>query len=204
MSNQRYELSRPFPESYVEKKGEFGDFVNHAVITQRLLEVCGSYNFFVKEIIYDEGGLLTGCVVKLEVYVDGEYQVIEEVGAVERPQINNAENLKHAISDGSKRVCMRIGLGLHLWAQDKYFLDKKLDDKNVGGNTMMGETRKSNSHPHKTDTDNSDDALSSEDENSPYSLNTDKANDDADSEELIIPEKFQKYLKDDKGKDANT
>ena len=40
--------------------------------------------------------------------------------------------LKNAISDAHKRCAMRVGLGLHLYAQDDYFLLKQLEGKNGG------------------------------------------------------------------------
>jgi len=36
--------------------------------------------------------------------------------------------LKDAVSDGVKRCAMRVGLGLHLWSQNDYYLDRQLAD----------------------------------------------------------------------------
>lgn len=48
--NQLYELSRKFPSDWIKKapKGKFGNYVPHAVITQRLIEVCGPFNWEVE------------------------------------------------------------------------------------------------------------------------------------------------------------
>ena len=35
---------------------------------------------------------------------------------------------RQAESDAFKRCAMKIGLGLHLWAGEEYYLDKKLND----------------------------------------------------------------------------
>ena len=37
-------------------------------------------------------------------------------------------NAKHAESDAFKRCAMKVGLGLHLWAGEEYYLDKKLSE----------------------------------------------------------------------------
>ena len=48
---QLYELSRKFPKDWIKKapKGKFGNYVPHPVITQRLLEVCGPFDWEVVE-----------------------------------------------------------------------------------------------------------------------------------------------------------
>ena len=49
---QLYELSRKFPKDWIKKapKGKFGNYVPHPVITQRLLEVCGPFDWEVVEL----------------------------------------------------------------------------------------------------------------------------------------------------------
>jgi hypothetical protein len=58
---------------------------------------------------------------------------ITEVGDVERPGDNNGSNLKNASSDALKRCAMRLGVGLHLWSQDNYYLDKALEKRQANG-----------------------------------------------------------------------
>jgi hypothetical protein len=125
---QLHELARPFPASLVKQKpGKFAaSYVEHSVISQRLLEVVGPHDFAVDRIITNADGTLVGCTATLTVEVDGRSVSITEVGDVEHPSGNNASNLKNASSDALKRCAMRLGLGLHLWAQDYYFLDKSL------------------------------------------------------------------------------
>src|SRR5690606_18331783 len=53
---------------------------------------------------------------------------VVEVGDVEGAAAqDDGANLKEASSDAFKRCWMRLGLGLHLWSGDDYFLDKQLD-----------------------------------------------------------------------------
>ena len=49
MSEQLYELARPFPDRLVKQKpGKFAaSYVEHSVISQRLLEVLGPHTFTV-------------------------------------------------------------------------------------------------------------------------------------------------------------
>ena len=93
--SQREELIQPFPDQYIDKKGKYS-YIKHGQLAQRLIQVVGPFNFFVKELIFDSDQVLTGAIVRLELYIDGEYQIIEQTGAIEHRQDNNAQNLKHA------------------------------------------------------------------------------------------------------------
>jgi hypothetical protein len=131
MSEQLYELSRPFPDRLVKQKpGKFAaSYVEHSVISQRLLEVLGPYTFTVDQPVSNPDGVVVGCLATLEVMVDGDFVTITEVGDVEHPGSNNATNLKNAASDAIKRCAMRLGVGLSLWSQDNYYLDKALEKR---------------------------------------------------------------------------
>ena len=74
--------------------------------------------------IYNADGVVQGCILRVTYEIDGERVVIEEAGDVERPSANNGANAKNAVSDAVKRCAMRVGVGLHLWSQDNYVLDK--------------------------------------------------------------------------------
>ena len=141
------ELAKPFAGLVKgAAPGKFGDYVEHSAVTQRLLLHCGPYDQTVVREIYDEhkeyGKTLTGVVLALRLKVDGELITIQESGSVDKPykvtnrktgeRMNNGERLKLAISDAHKRCAMRVGLGLHLWAQDDYFLYDQLEVKNGG------------------------------------------------------------------------
>lgn len=130
--SQLYELSRPFPPALIKQKpGKFSAaYVEHGVVVQRLLECLGPFSFRVDELIRDADGAVCGCLASLEVVVDGVPVVIREVGDVEHPQNGNAGgNAKAAASDAMKRCAARLGLGLHLWTGDLYFLDKALEKR---------------------------------------------------------------------------
>jgi hypothetical protein len=137
---QLYELSRQFPDEWVKKapKGKFGNYIPHSVITQRLLEICGPFNWEVIELIREEkSGKVVGCFGKLTVEIDGKMVTVTAIGDVENDQGNDGTNAKHAESDAFKRCAMKIGLGLHLWAGDEYYLDKKLSgEKNAKKNKV--------------------------------------------------------------------
>ena len=129
--SQLHELSRPFPVSLVKQKpGKFSAaYVEHSVISQRLLEVVGPHSFEVTQAVTNPDGVVTGCLAALSCTIDGFPVVVVEVGAVEHPGPNNAANLKNAASDALKRCAMRLGVGLHLWSQDNYYLDKALEKR---------------------------------------------------------------------------
>ncbi len=128
MSNQLYELSRRFPDDYVGKKGDRNDlYINHAIIKQRLIEVCGGYNFKVVREIADADGTVTGCYAELTVEIDGTKRTVGDYGDVEHNQGSNGSNSKHCASDAFKRCASHLGLGLHVWADKQYFLEASLN-----------------------------------------------------------------------------
>ena len=132
MSDDLYQLARPFPEAFIVKKpgGKFqADYVAHGVITSRLLEVLGPFDWSIAKVITNPEGVAVGCIGRLEVTVDGRPVVIEEVGDCEQVSANSASNLKMASSDALKRASMRLGLGLHLWVGEHYYLDKSLEKR---------------------------------------------------------------------------
>jgi hypothetical protein len=136
MSEQLYELSRPFPQSLVKQKpGKFAaSYVEHSVVSQRLLEVVGPHDFAIDRIVTSPDGVVVGCTATLTVEVDGRRVSITEVGDVERPDPNaNGTNLKNASSDAIKRCAMRLGVGLHLWSQDNYYLNTALEKRRENG-----------------------------------------------------------------------
>lgn len=126
-----YELARPFPAALVQAKpGAYeASFVSHGHITSRLLEVVGPFDWSIAKIIMNAEGIAVGCIGRLEVVVDGRPVVIEEVGDVERPGASSATNLKNASSDALKRAAMRLGLGLHLWVGESYYLHRSLEKR---------------------------------------------------------------------------
>ena len=134
--SQLHELSKPFPASLVKQKpGKFAAaYVEHGIINQRLLEVVGPFTFTVDKPVTNADGVVSGCLATLSCTIDGERVMVTEVGDVEHPSQNNASNLKSASSDALKRCAMRLGVGLHLWTADSYYLNKSLEKRESGAN----------------------------------------------------------------------
>ena len=133
--SQLSELVRPFPASLVKTKpGKFAaSYVEHGVIVQRLLEVVGPFTFKVDSAIINPDGVAVGCFATLSCTIDGQFVSITEIGDVEHPSTNNASNLKSAASDAVKRCAARIGLGLHLWVGENFYLDRSLNKETTDG-----------------------------------------------------------------------
>ena len=130
MQSQLRDLVRRIPAGYVKTKpgGFQADYVSHADIQQVLLAKLGPCTQEVKELIYNAEGQVQGCILRVSYQIDGETVVIEEAGDVERPGANNGANAKNAVSDAVKRCAMRVGVGLHLWSQENYVLDRMAQD----------------------------------------------------------------------------
>ena len=127
MESELIELVTPFPDKYIRQKPGKANasYVNHGVIRQRLLDVVGFYDWSVDREIYQQDGTLTGCIGTLTIRVGGRDVKVQGSGDVEHNQGTNGANLKHAESDAFKRAAMNLGLGLHLWCGDEYFLYNK-------------------------------------------------------------------------------
>ena len=137
MNEKLAELLVPFPEKYIKNKqgGRGGDYVMNGVVRQRLLDVVGFYDWSIdREIDYDSGKL-TGCVGTLTINLENKTIKVQGSGDVENDQGSNGSNLKHAESDAFKRAAMNLGLGLHLWCGDEYFIYNK--NKNEQGSESL-------------------------------------------------------------------
>ena len=162
---QLQELATPFPDSLVKDApaGRFGSYVAHSTVTERLLSIVGPFTYEVVDIIRGDApqivgkstknhkytkdnpkypgreDAIVGCLARLEVMVDGGVYEITEVGDASDPAMNHdGANLKNASSDAIKRCAMRLGLGLHLWSQEDYFLDLQLASANKDDETEEG------------------------------------------------------------------
>ena len=113
------ELAKPFPKKYIHDDGRKNDYVPHHVVNQRLIQIFGAPpRISIVREIYDVDKL-RGVLMRLEA---GGY-CVEEFGEADNPQSKtNGARSKDAASDAIKRCAMRLGLGLHLWAGDDYFL----------------------------------------------------------------------------------
>jgi hypothetical protein len=143
------ELARRFPDGFVERK-DGNDYVAHHVVNQRLLSIVGPFDFELVQVIRGDvpavapdpqgrsrraragtpelRGVVVGGIWRLTCTIDGRRVRVEEVGDV--GDVHNwphdGARLKDAASDALKRCAMRLGLGLHLWAQEHYFLDRQV------------------------------------------------------------------------------
>ena len=146
--SQLRELAEPFKGGLVKKapQGKFGEYVSHSTVNERALSVVGPFSFDVTEIVrgwtdevvinrgkdtertYPARDAVIGCLATIEAEIDGKTVRVTEAGDVEGAAAqSDGANLKEASSDAFKRCWMRLGLGLHLWSQDDYFLPKQLD-----------------------------------------------------------------------------
>ena len=109
-------------------KGQFGEYIEHAVINQLALAMVGPHSFEVVDIIREaESGAVSGVLARLTVTIDNQTHTIVEAGDVDFPDRENAgKAVKLAASDAYKRCWMRLGLGLELWAQENWSLPAML------------------------------------------------------------------------------
>lgn len=140
-----HRLSTPFPAKFVAKK-EGADYVNHAIVQQRLLGTVGPFDMRVDEIIRGPiaekvtgqgdrqrtwpaaDNAVVGVVLTCTFTIDGERVAVSEVGTPEGYYMaaHDGERLKKAMSDALKRCAMRIGVGLDLWSKGAYVLPAML------------------------------------------------------------------------------
>ena len=155
-------LVHPFPQTMIERNPSGGgSYVAHPVVEQRLLDVLGPVTTELVTVLRgrvpgrppDPAGksarakagtadledAVVGVVLRMRATVDGRDTVVEEVGDCESPHNwpHDGARAKDAFSDAYKRAAMRLGVGLHLWAQDHFYLGSKLldqdQDKGDGG-----------------------------------------------------------------------
>jgi len=132
MTTQLQALAKRIPKSYIKQKpgGFAADYCSHADVQQMLIAKLGlPPSQEVTQIIRSSEGQAQGVVLRMVFNIDGQTVVIDEVGECERPGQNEGLNVKNAVSDAVKRCAMRIGLGLELWCQETYVLDKALATK---------------------------------------------------------------------------
>jgi hypothetical protein len=141
-------LAEPFPTKLIKKppQGKYGSYVSHSTVNERALSIVGPFSFQVVEMVrgaafpitvnkgkdsertFPSREAVVGCLGQLTVEIDGTVVTITEAGDVEGAAAQeDGANLKEAASDAFKRCWMRLGLGLHLWSQDDFFLAAQLD-----------------------------------------------------------------------------
>jgi hypothetical protein len=145
-------LVHPFPASVVKSNPSGGGtYVAHPVVEQRLLDVLGcppdtrlvqivrgrvtgkapnpsGSSQRAKAGTPDLTDALVAVVLEMRVTIDGHTVTVQECGDCEQPHNwdTDGARLKDAMSDAYKRCAMRLGVGLHLWAQDAFYLGEKM------------------------------------------------------------------------------
>jgi len=130
-------LLHPFPSRMVkENPTGYGSYVAHPLVEQRLIDVLGlPPKTRVMHIVrgkidgkHEQPSAVVGVVLRMEATIDGEEWYAEEAGDCENPSNwpHDGARLKDAMSDAYKRCAMRMGVALHLWAQDDFYLAEKL------------------------------------------------------------------------------
>lgn len=130
-------LLHPFPAKWVkDNPSGYGSYVAHPVVQQRLMDVLGSVDTTMVELLHgrlkgegaDKPPVVVGVVLRMTATIDGRTVTVEEVGDCESPGNwpHDGARAKDAFSDAYKRCAMRLGVGLHLWAQDAFYLSEKM------------------------------------------------------------------------------
>ena len=125
--SQILRLAKKFPSQLIRtiKKGtRQEDYINHAVIAQRLLQVVGAYRWDW-EVVY-EADKVVAVKGMITAKVDGTEVTVSGAGTETFDKDSTGEKIKKMESDAFKRAAAKLGVGLHLWAQDQYFLDVQL------------------------------------------------------------------------------
>jgi hypothetical protein len=149
---QLTQLVHPFPARVVKSNPSGGGtYVAHPVVEQRLLDVLGcppdtrvvqivrghvaakAPNPNGKSRRAKEGtpalsDAIVAVVLEMRCTIDGLSVTVQECGDCEQPHNwdTDGARLKDAMSDAYKRCAMRLGVGLHLWAQDAFYLGEKM------------------------------------------------------------------------------
>jgi hypothetical protein len=149
-------LAHPFPQRVIHgNPSGGGTYVKHSVVEQRILTVLGPVDFELVQIIRgdltgkapdpkgssarakagtpDLVGVVVGVVARMRATIDGRLVTVEEAGDCESPANwpHDGARMKDAMSDAYKRAGMRIGVGLHLWAQDEFDLFERLEHQDI-------------------------------------------------------------------------
>ena len=140
-------LAIPFPPQHVQtvnRGGRQASYVSWAVVQQRLLGTVGPVDQRIVEIVRGDldavesssgnswparTNVIVAVVVEFTYRIDGRDVVVQEVGTPEGAymQAHDGDRLKKAVSDATKRAAARIGVGLHLWSRQPWFLPRMLE-----------------------------------------------------------------------------
>lgn len=155
--SQLAKLVCPFPDKVVKTNPSGGgSYVAHPVVEQRIIDALGHppstslvevTRGHVAAIAANPQGsskrakegrpalenAIVGIVLRMEATVDGKPWFAEEAGDCEDPHnwTTDGQRQKDAFSDAYKRCAMRLGVALHLWAQDAFYLFDKLEKRDA-------------------------------------------------------------------------
>lgn len=118
-------LSKPVPARFIKQKPDKSraDYVPHHIIRQYLHIAFDDHRFETLQVL-EKGSGQYAMRVRLTVMLGGEERFYEGWGESE----NRMAPLKSAESDAVKRIAaMHLGLGLHLWSREHYFLPSALE-----------------------------------------------------------------------------
>ena len=133
-------LLHPFPTHVIHTNpAGGGTYVKHSTVHQRLLDVLGAppTTELVQVIRGTADGrkgtdpmpeVVVAVVLRMTAEIDGRTVTVEEAGDCELPSNwkHDGARMKDAMSDAYKRCAMRLGVGLHLWSQDDFYIAAKL------------------------------------------------------------------------------
>jgi len=147
-------LVHPFPDRVIHKNPSGGGtYVKHSTVQQRIMDVLGLVDIELVQVT--RGAVeakppnpngksarakagspaledaVVGVVLRLTATVDGQRVMVEEAGDCEEPHNwpHDGARMKDAFSDAYKRCAMRLGVRLHLWSQDDFYIAKKRMDQ---------------------------------------------------------------------------
>lgn len=121
-------LSRQFTGKFVKERkvgqSRTESYVPHSTVAERLLQVLGPYDWDF-ELVYSENKPVAA-KGKLTVTIDGKTITVAGAGTPQNTSEDIGEQIKKMESDAFKRAASKLGVALHLWSQENYFLDKVL------------------------------------------------------------------------------
>lgn len=133
-------LAAPFPPVAIRRAPGGGDYITHALISQKLL-AWGHYDLTIVQVLREDlapattgvgtdrertwdavPNAIVGVIARLQMTVDGHLVTVEDVGSCEGAYMepNDGERLKKALSDALKRCARHLGVGLQTWSRGQY------------------------------------------------------------------------------------
>ena len=118
----RKALREPFPKEFIEqmpKAGRMLDFINHAVVTDRLNQVAPDATWTVDEQWEVTKHLLDKKTGEIRDVFEFWVRGTMTIGSVSRVEYGDGDDPKDAIGNFVKRAAMRFGVGIDLWIRNE-------------------------------------------------------------------------------------